>query len=86
MKKGGDLLRKDLNDITYLESHFEICHMFRNFGCYKYCEKLQGFHQGVAKAFALTFDGSKAKVGKIELQVYEAIVAVATDIPRFGEI
>jgi hypothetical protein len=24
MKKGGSLLRKELNDITYLESHPEI--------------------------------------------------------------
>jgi hypothetical protein len=86
MKKGGALLRKELNDITYLESHPEICQMFRNDGCYKYCEKLQGFHQGVDEAFALTFDGAKAKVGKIELHVDEAIVAATTEIPRTGEI
>jgi hypothetical protein len=52
MKKGGALLRKELNDITYLESHPEIFQMFRDAGCYRYCEKLQGFHQGVAEAFA----------------------------------
>jgi hypothetical protein len=85
MKKGGALLRKELNDITYLESHPEIFQMFRDVGCYRYCEKLQGFHQGVAEAFALTFDGAKAKVGTIELQVNEAIVAAATEMPRTGE-
>ena len=78
MKKGGALLRKDLNDITYLESHPDIFQMFRNVGCYNFCEKLQGFHQGVVEASALNFDGAKAKVGKIDLQVDEAIVAATT--------
>ena len=85
MKKGGNLLRKELSDITYLESHPEIFQMFRNAGCYNFCEKLQGFHQGVAEAFPLAFDGDKAKVGTIELQVNEAIVAATTKIPRTGE-
>jgi hypothetical protein len=85
MKKGGALLRKELNDITYLESHPEIFQMFRDVGCYRFCEKLQGFHQGVAEAFALTFDGAKARVGTIEVQVNEAIVAATTEMPRTGE-
>ena len=74
MNKGGYLLRRDLNDITYLESHLEIFQMFRDVGCYKFCEKLQGFHQGVAEAFALTFDGAKAKVGKSEVRVNEPLL------------
>jgi hypothetical protein len=85
MKKGGDMLKKELNDITYLESHPDIFQMFRYVGCYRYCEKIQFFHQGVVEAFALTFDGAKAKVGTIKLQVNEAIVAAATKIPRTGE-
>jgi hypothetical protein len=85
MKKGGALLRKELNDIAYLESHPEICQMFRDVGCYRYCEKLQGFHQGVVEAFSLTFDGAKAKVGTIEMQVDEAIIAATTELPGTGE-
>jgi hypothetical protein len=85
MKEGGNLLRKELNDITYLESHPEICQMFKDIGCYRFYEKLQGFHQGVAEAFALTFHEAKAKVGTIEVQVDEAIVAVVTEMPRTGE-
>jgi hypothetical protein len=60
--------------------------MFRDVVCYRYCEKIQGFNQGVAEAFSVTFDGAKAKVGTIELQVNESIVAPATKIPRNGEI
>jgi hypothetical protein len=85
MKKGGTLLRKKLNDITYLEAHLEIFQMFKDGGYYRFCEKLQRFHQGVAEALALTFDGAKAKVGTIEVQVDEAIVAAATEMPRTGE-
>ena len=59
--------------------------MFKDAGCYRFCEKLQGFHQGVAEAFALTFDGAKARVGTIEVQVDEAIIAAATYMPRTGE-
>ena len=43
------------------------------------------FHQGVAEAFALTFDGAKGRVGTIEVQVDEAIIAIATEMPRIGE-
>ena len=78
MKNGGTLLRKELNDITYLEAHPEIFQMFRDAGCYRFYGKLQGFHQGVAEEFALTFDGAKAKIGTIEVQVDEAIVTAAT--------
>jgi len=85
MKKGRTFLMKELNDITYLESHPEIFQMFRDASCYRFCEKLQGFHQGVVEAFALTFDGAKSKVGTIEVQVDEAIVAAATKMPRTGE-
>ena len=78
MKKGGTFLRKELNDITYLEAHPEIFQMFRDAGYYGFYEKLQGFHQGMAEAFTLNFDRAKAKVGTIEVHVDEAIVAVAT--------
>ena len=85
MKKGGAPLRKELNDKTYLESHLEIFQMFRDVGCYRFCEKLQIFHQGVAEAFVLTFDGAKARVGTIEVQVNEAIIAATTEMSRTGE-
>ena len=39
----------------------------------------------MAEAFALTFDGSKAVIGKEEFQVDEALVAEVTELPRNGE-
>jgi hypothetical protein len=37
-------LRKELNNISYLESHPEVCQMFKDAGCYNFCKKLQRFH------------------------------------------
>ena len=64
MKKGGPALRKELEDISYLEAHPKVCQFFKDAGCYKFCEKIQSSHQQVAEAFDLSFDGSKAIIGK----------------------
>ena len=64
MKRGGPSVRQELGDIGYLEAHPEVCQLFKDVGCYIFCEKVQGSHQQVAKAFSLTFDGSKAVIGK----------------------
>ena len=67
MKKGrGPALRQELGDIGYLKAHPEVYQLFKDAGCYRFCEKVQGSHQQVVEAFALTFDGSKAVIGKEE--------------------
>ena len=85
MKKGGPALRQELGDISYLESHPEVCQFFKDAGCYKFCEKIQGSHQQVAEAFSLYFDGSKALIGKEELMVDETLIEEVTELPRNGE-
>jgi len=85
MRRGGEILIKELSDTAYLKAHPEVCQMFKEAGCYRFCEKLQGSHQGVVEAFALSFDGVKAKVGTMEMQVDEDLIAIATEIPRIGE-
>ena len=78
MNKGGPALRQELGDISYLESHPEVCQFFKDAGYYRFCEKIQGSHQQVAKAFYLSFDGSKSLIGKEELLVEETLIAEAT--------
>jgi hypothetical protein len=85
MKKGTSTLRKELNDIGYLESHPEVCQMFKDAGCYNFCKKLQSFHQQVAEAFALNFDGKKAIIGRDEFEIDEALIAEVTELPTTGE-
>ena len=85
MKKGATTLRKELNDIGYLKAHPEVCQMFKNAGCFNFCKKLDSFHQQVAEAFALSFDGKKACIGQDEFQIDEALIAEVTELPTTGE-
>ena len=59
--------------------------MFKDAGCYRFCEKIQGSHQQVVEAFALIFDGRKVVLSKEEFQVDEALIAKVTELPRTGE-
>ena len=86
MKKGGPALRQELGDISYLEPHPEVCQFFKDAGCYRFCEKIQGSHQKIAEAFALSFDGSKALIGKEEFLVDETLIVEVTKLPRTGRI
>ena len=85
MKKGGPALRQELGDISYLESHPKVCQFFKDAGCYKICEKIQGAQQQVVEAFSLSFDGSKALIGKEEFLVDETLIAEMTELLRIGE-
>ena len=67
MKKGGGpALRQELGDISYLESHLEVCQFFKDAGCYRFYEKIEGSHRQVVKSFSLSFDGSKELIGRKE--------------------
>ena len=81
MKRGGPSLRKELGDVGYLESHLEVCQLFKDSSYYRFCEKIHGSHQQVAEAFALTFDGSKAVIGREEFH----LIAEVTKLPRTRE-
>ena len=85
MKKGGPTLRKKLGDISYLEAHPEVCQFFKDVGCYRFCEKIQGSHQQVAEAFSLYFNGSKVVIGKEEFLIDETLIAKVSNLPRIGE-
>ena len=78
MKKSGPTLRQKLGDVSYLEAHPEVCRLFQEVGCYKFCEKIQSFYQQVAEAFSLSFDGSKAVIGKEEFLIDETLITEVT--------
>ena len=85
MNKRGPAPRKELGDISYLESHPEVYQFFKDACCYRFYEKIQGSHQQVAEAFSLSFDGSKALIGKEEFLVDETLIAEVTELRRTGE-
>ena len=74
-----------MGDIGYLESHLEVCQLFKDSNYYRFCEKIQGSHQQVAEAFSLSFNDSKEVISREEFQVDEALIAEVTELPRTGE-
>ena len=85
MKKGGPTFRQELGYISYPEAHPEVCQFFKDVGCYRFCEKIQVSHQQLAKAFSLSFYGSKAVIGKEEFLKYETLITEVTELPSIGE-
>ena len=85
MKRGGPSLRKELGDVGYLESHLEVCQLFKDSSYYRFYKKIQGSHQQVVEYFDLTFDGSKVVIGREEFHVDQALIAEVTEFPRTGE-
>ena len=62
-----------------------MAQFFRQTGIFTYCEKLDTFHQQVAEAFVVSFDGRTTKIGKEEFIIDEATIHEATGLPRTGE-
>ena len=85
-KRSGVLLKRELDSLSFLQSHPDVQRHFSNAGCMEFAERLQiGCHQATAKAFAKTFDGNKARVGSVEIKVDEEVIAAATGLPRTGQ-
>jgi hypothetical protein len=86
-KQGGRLLRKELDNLSFLQSYPEVQKHFSDAGCMTYVERLQeGYHQAIAEVFAKSYDGKKAAVGSLELIADEAAIASTTSLPRTGQI
>jgi hypothetical protein len=85
-KKGGLLLRKELDNLSFLHSHPEVQKNFSDAGCMTYVENLQDdYHQAITETFAKSYDGNKSTVGSLELIVDEDAIASATGLPRTGQ-
>jgi len=61
---------------------YYIGQAFKQVGCWRFCEKLQGGHMQVTKEFASNFTGFISKIGVLELPIYPEVISVVTEIPR----
>jgi hypothetical protein len=85
-RRGGVLLKRELDSLFFLQSHPEVQKRFSNMGCMEFAERLQtGYHQATTEAFAKTFDGNRARVGSVEIAVNEEFIAAATGLPTTGQ-
>jgi hypothetical protein len=85
MPKVGPVLRSKVDGVWYLEAHPEVAQFFKLAGVFSYCEKLANFHQQVAEAFAISYDGRSAKIGKEEFIIDEASISEYTGLLGSGD-
>jgi hypothetical protein len=64
-----DNARKDLEDNGWLV----------------FIQRFEGFNLFVAQQFALTFDGCRAKIGDIQLELNEKFISSATGLAAMGQ-
>jgi hypothetical protein len=83
--KGGSVVRTEPSDMHLFDVEPLIREVFQRVGCLTFCQNMQRGHPEVAREFSLNFDGTKTKVGTLELEVSEATIAAATEIPNTGE-
>jgi hypothetical protein len=55
------------------------------FGWLSFIQKFDGFNMIVSRQFALSFDGGRAKVGDLQLEITEQSISSATGLPVIGE-
>jgi len=79
------IVRIESNGPQTLLSHDNTTGKLSQFSWLGFIESFNGFNLEVAKAFAKTFDGTKAKIGIVQIQVTEEFIAKAPSLPRKGE-
>jgi hypothetical protein len=55
------------------------------FGWLPFIKKFDGYNPIVARQFALSFDGCRAKVGDVQLEITERFLSSATSLPVTGQ-
>ena len=82
-QKGGIVVRKEPCDMQLFDVEPIISEVFQRVGCLNLCQNMQRGHPEVAKEFSLNFDGTKTKVGTLEMEVSEATITESTEIPNY---
>jgi hypothetical protein len=54
-------------------------------GWLTFVKRFEGFNLCVARQFSMTFDGCRAKVGDIQLEIDEKFISLATGLPATGQ-
>jgi hypothetical protein len=84
MSRSGPALRSEVDGMWYFQEHPEVAECFKQVGIFSYCERLTTFHQQIAEAFALSYDGRIAKIGREQFIIDEASIAEYTGLSRTG--
>jgi hypothetical protein len=85
-KQMAPVVRMESNGSQALLSHDDIVDDLMDFGWVRFIKLFEGFNLEVAQAFSQTFDGAKAKIGDLQLEVTEDSIAEATGFPQEGAL
>jgi hypothetical protein len=85
MSKASPALRSEVDGMWYFETHPEVAEYFKQAGVFTYYKKLTTFHQQVAEAFSLSYDGRIVKIGREEFIMDEAVIAEYIGLSRMGD-
>jgi hypothetical protein len=83
--KGGSVVRTEPSDMHLFDVEPMIMEVFQRAGFLTFYQNMQSGHHEVAREFDLNLDGTKNKVGTLDMEVSKATIAAATEIPNNGE-
>jgi hypothetical protein len=79
------VVRIEPNGYQALLSHDDAIDDLKAHGWDVFLKKFEGYNLSVAQAFAQTFDGFRAKVGDVQLEITEDFMSRVTGLPLKGE-
>jgi hypothetical protein len=85
MKKGVSTLREELDDINYLESHPEVCQLFKDAGCYNFAKNYRVLISRWQRPLPLISMERKKITGQDEFEIDEALIDEVIELPKTGE-
>jgi hypothetical protein len=80
----GAMVRIEPNGSQALLSHDDALGDLVAHGWDSFIRRFEGYNLAVAQAFAQSFDGSKAKIGDLQLEVTKDSIAQATGLSKKG--
>jgi hypothetical protein len=79
------VVRAEPNRCQALLTFSGACNDLEQNGWLAFIRKFDGYDLTVARQFALSFDGYRAKVGDVQLEVTEDFLSLATGLPAKGQ-
>jgi hypothetical protein len=79
------VVRAEPNGCQALLTFSDACNDLEQNGWLAFIKKFDGFDLAVARQFALSFDGCRAKVGDVQLEITEGFLSMATGLPAKGQ-
>jgi hypothetical protein len=79
------VVRAEPNGCQALLAFSGACSDLEQYGWLAFIRKFDGYDLTVARQFALSFDGCRAKVGDVQLEITEEFLSLATSLPAKGQ-